>query len=1053
MIDNKLILKSQYILPKIKNKVWKNKKLWLKYSFIKEFPITIIRGRLGTGKTTTLLDYLEKNWDQELYYYSIKEDNVDEINFCLNILECLKYNNSHQREKLNNLIQKFNKEKLSLDRLLKLLNTLIDKEFIDQSIFVIDNFDKVSANENILKLLGKFIEALPASFHLVVVSRKKVPLAKLSYWKVVGKLFEVKEEDFLLNNQEVENFLASTYNLLLSANKLKKLNKWAEGWIAAIDLVARRLKKGEDFEDCFNKNTSKLIFDYFQYDLVDDLEEEAVYNDFLSKTRVLKDLDVRICNQLLEINNSQQLLEELIDKGCFIERIEQGEYRYHNIFHSFLENYFVNSYNEQDLHIKAKDIYLKEDNLEKLIYHSMRLEREEDLVELLQVKEEFFKQKLDFLEKVLEFLSEDIFNKYPILYIYKGDLLFNKGRIKLALKSYQKAENNSVELEERIEIIFRLAKYYIFFTSNKLKGYLDKLDNYKDHFSQSQEKKFLSYKAGYYIYNGKVNKAKEVLKSLDHDHSFHFEAKIHLNAIKGKFIALDTAFLDLEIDDFSCVFLYTYFVPIFYFLSTGEILKAEKYILEGIRSDNLVIKSLKDYFLLNISEFLDFYDLNIVKNKYLSLIEKLDKLSFGIPWFRFQLLYKLSLWEAFYGIIEDGLKYAAKGLKDSFDNNNNLGKCTFLRCMGVNLYFKNDFKKAKIFFKKSINVAKIINSKIHLFYALLWSALSEYKSDNIKVFKDVFQKALKLAKEEGYDNIFLRATLFGVRDPNLLLPLLLAGRKFNLEVDYINQLLEKIDAKGIEESPGYGLKIESFGGLKLYRGREEVKESQWKRKKAKELFELLLVNSNSMIHRNQISSLLWPNKAQEDAENIFYVTLNSLNKVLEPERESDQDSYFIESNGSYYGLNNSFRYSYDVELFEEFISRGRSCKEEIVRISYYQRAIDLYKGDYIRDCLHLDFVNQERDRLKILFLNICSELLLYYCKGDKYRKTIKIADKILDIDNYYEDAYFHKIKSYYKLGLRNFAIETYREYKDIISNELNITIDKRIEDYYKLITN
>lgn len=45
------------------------------------------------------------------------------------------------------------------------------------------------------------------------------------------------------------------------------------------------------------------------------------------------------------------------------------------------------------------------------------------------------------------------------------------------------------------------------------------------------------------------------------------------------------------------------------------------------------------------------------------------------------------------------------------------------------------------------------------------------------------------------------------------------------------------------------------------------------------------------------------------------------------------------------------------------------------------------------------------------------------------------------------------MKSYYKQCLRNFAIETYQEYKNILENDLKINPADKLKEYYNLITN
>lgn len=172
-----------------------------------------------------------------------------------------------------------------------------------------------------------------------------------------------------------------------------------------------------------------------------------------------------------------------------------------------------------------------------------------------------------------------------------------------------------------------------------------------------------------------------------------------------------------------------------------------------------------------------------------------------------------------------------------------------------------------------------------------------------------------------------------------------------------------------------------------------------------------MVNYDELIPRERICSLLWPDKEIDKAKRSFNVALNNLNQILEPNRESGAEPYFIVRHNLSYGLNRRISYSYDVADFEEAIKRGDRTKDGVVKMNYYQQAVELYQDDFLVHDLYKSWINIERERLIRLFLDTANNLIEYYFKQGEYEESIQLADRILAIDKYFEQAYLYKMKS------------------------------------------
>ncbi len=178
---------------------------------------------------------------------------------------------------------------------------------------------------------------------------------------------------------------------------------------------------------------------------------------------------------------------------------------------------------------------------------------------------------------------------------------------------------------------------------------------------------------------------------------------------------------------------------------------------------------------------------------------------------------------------------------------------------------------------------------------------------------------LPIVQEHGYEFLLTRESLMGLKDREMIYPLLLAASENNIDQPFIAKLLK---ARGLEPEayhPGYTLWVQTFGGFKVWRGDQPVDPEEWKREKARLLFQLLVGHRDKWLHRDQIISMLWPDTPLENANNYLKVILNTLNQVLEPDRPRGETAFFVERRQELYRLNPRARVMVDAELFTQQI--------------------------------------------------------------------------------------------------------------------------------------
>ncbi|ADL13352.1 BTAD domain-containing putative transcriptional regulator [Acetohalobium arabaticum] len=1056
-MEDRVEIQSKFIPSNYNIASWKNKKVWNKYKNISTYPLTIIEAKAGYGKTTSLVGFIHQEYSADFYWYSIEKAEVNIISFWSNICRAIGFREEEITDLLDELIIELNQGGIGVEEVVvHLINLLINK-LNGNKYLIIDNFYVACEDKDIIDSLNYFIKFLPSSVHLILLTRLEVNFPSLYSWQIERRVLKIEEENFILNRQQIEEFALLQYDLQLTSERIEEILKESEGWILAVDLMLREMDKGNNPEEVMAEDSKSfsLLVEYFNCEVLDYLSDKDPYLiNFLLQTSILKKLEVDICNQLLDINISQQILEQLLSSQAFLYQIDDDDgYCYHNLFKEFLEYTAKQKYDYNLLHNKAKEIYYNEGRDDGVVYHILQVGDEEEIVKLVieNISDWKEREKFNLLEKCLDFLSQDTYLSHPYLHIYQGDIYYQEEEYDLAAKEYQTAREYFQDQQNKkglISALFKLSRLYFFLHSIKGVEYFNELINYKHLFSDKQQKEFLYLKAKACFYQGEIGQTKEmILKLKSHDIECN-TLKAELAFLSGDLLQAQKLIKEIMINQER----YSYFldyIRIVINLFRGNIHQAQELVWRKIVAAKGIEKTFFEYIGATVDRMAGRRKEEISKRKYFETLKNnLD----SSCWYLSMLMVDLIFWEAYYGNpelgIESGKECLTKFAKTEY------GVAITYYGIGLNYHSSQNSEDSLKYFEEAKNCFEKLDNKLYLCTVLMLISAVTYELGCETKFEPTIEQTLKLARENSYDYLFLKETFIGVKSLNDFIPVLIEARDRGIEADYVNELLSEFNLSNLDRHPGYCLKIKAFGEFRLWRrcGKEEVVEEEWTRKKSKELFKLFLVNYDELIPRERICSLLWPDKEIDKAKRSFNVALNNLNQILEPNRESGAEPYFIVRHNLSYGLNRRISYSYDVADFEEAIKRGDRTKDGVVKMNYYQQAVELYQDDFLVHDLYKSWINIERERLIRLFLDTANNLIEYYFKQGEYEESIQLADRILAIDKYFEQAYLYKMKSYEQLGQRSFAVKTYQKCKGILNKELNINPISEIEDYYQKLT-
>ncbi|WP_027340491.1 BTAD domain-containing putative transcriptional regulator [Halonatronum saccharophilum] len=1055
---NQIILKPKLVLPSVEEDLWENNNLLFKYNRVMKYPLTIVEARTGSGKTTTLAYFLSKYHSKNNYFYHLKIKDKGLELFWRSMMSSFDFIEKEDIDLLNFLLIKIKKKEGEIEDVIDYFINRLSANLKEDTIFLLDDFHQIIGKNDILDSLNYFIGVMPNEFHLIISSRMKVDLPIISRLKVKRKVQLITDKDFKLNKDQIKEMYKQQYKVELDEETSKEIFELTEGWLLALDFIGDKIYVGLESEIILAESLDfELIFDYFGYEIMEGIKGED--RDFLYKTSVLEYLNIDICNQFMEVENSKAIINKLKAKGVFISEDDQGKYKYHPIFKKFLLEEANRTYDLNVLYKRVARIYEKNNDLLAKVNALIKSKNQKELLELVKSQGALCMEVSEnkVLTKALDALPLELYYNNPILYIYKGDILRGEKRYHEAIRAYNKGDKLIENYEDGTSLIYpkcRILSLYCFFGSSKAEDYALGIKDYNC--GRCSECNFIYFQAIVGVIKGKIQNIDQILKNIDQSTNKYYEIKVNYLFIRGK---IDEAlslykYSGLEEVKVNDLLLFrTLFIPVIIYFLRGEYNQAKAYIWSKFKFEDGIVKLFANYYLQLIN-----FSSKSIEKKYIkdslvmNFIDRFKECPFSVSGPKLQVIINTVSMNILCGEYDKAIAYAQKGLIEVEKKGDVYSKGILLNRLGKAYCFKEEFKGAINAFKKSIGYFEKVDNKRLLICSNIGLSAVYYQLEDNKRFKNSIKSALKLASLKSAEYIIIKKNPIFIKDQSVIFRMLLKAKKEGIEVDYVSDFLKSFGLEGLSYHPGYSLRVKTFGGLEVYAGDKKILEEKWTRKKSKELLMILLANYGNAVCKDILCNQLWPDKDYEIAERNFYVALSTLNKVLEPNRGKKEDPVFIVKKGTTYRVSNSFLVDYDVQKFKELVKIGRRTDDIYISIKFYEEAIDLYNDGFLPSILYQESIIKEKDRLELIYLDIINISLDYYYSIKKYDKVIELADKAIKVDNYFEDAYLYKMKSYEKTGMRTRAVKIYNKLVEILANDLNLKPRENIKKFYINLT-
>lgn len=324
------LIKTKLQLPPLRSRTVERPRLRKLLDRAWDAKVTVLSAPAGFGKTTLLVEWLERSTQagRAIAWLSLDQGDSEPTMFWPHVVAALQ----QAMASIDGDFPDLPGATMPDDTFVAILiNHLASIE--TPILLVLDDFHFIE-NADVHTRLGALIEHLPGHVH-VVVSTRSDPALPLPRLRSRGELVELRAADLRMSTGETTAYLNEVMGLALSATDRTILEERTEGWIAALQLAVISLHGRTDPTAFIAKfaGTGRYIVDYLVEEVLQRISPELRH--FLFSTCILRQFNASLCDAITgHPGTGRALLDQMEKQNLFLVPLDDHRqwYRYHHLF-------------------------------------------------------------------------------------------------------------------------------------------------------------------------------------------------------------------------------------------------------------------------------------------------------------------------------------------------------------------------------------------------------------------------------------------------------------------------------------------------------------------------------------------------------------------------------------------------------------------------------------------------------------------------------------------------------------------------------------------------
>lgn len=1069
------VVRTKIIIPRRRTEILSRPRLLSILENVLDLRLLILAAPAGYGKTSLLIDFAYHT-QLPVCWFAIDALDADPQRFIAHfiaaITNCFPSFGEASLAALSNLDQ----DTQNLDPVISTIINDAYENISEHFVFVLDDYHLVRDNKPIDEFINRVTLEMSENCHLVIASRTLLTLPDLTLLVARSQVGGLSYEELAFLPEEIKQLFSVNYHQNITEETASELVMQTEGWITGLLLTAQLSPKETSNRLRLARVSGIGLYEYLAQQVMEQQSESLKL--FLKRTSLLEEFDANLCEEIfskipeIDKENWQEKIELLLRENLFVLPVDDEtlHLRYHHLFRDFLQNSMRTERPDECVKIESQlAVYYENcEEWERAFAISSRIGEVDKIVGIIlrAAPSMILGGRLSALSSWLEVVPEQLRTTRPELLSIEGTIVMLRGDIKTSLQLLNQAIDGLTGHPDRIELaralirrssLFRLTGSYdkekadaeeavkicrsakgmekleaealravglAFYLSGDIKNALVSLSSSLEKYNQLNEKmdaaKVLLDLGIVHLALGQLDEAdaayQESLVYWQNSQNSLWQANL-LNNIgmvqhsRGKYEQAALSFekaiaharlaTNLRVEGYSLT-------------SLGDLYRDIRALTEARRAYQLAREAstaVDDQALrifLSLSEASlerimgDFVETDNIINTALLAAQKGGS-KFEISLCKLEQCVSSLLRRQFHDlppVLQELMSYFSE---EGF-HLEEIRSTYYLNL--VNL-FLNPSDKNKTKFSELINLnLDSIDRPVFI----------QFAHETLGLLEDI-------GKSQGHTNGSSRLISEIKRFEEDLVPLRRIIRRHSEAVQFT--------------SPKFSIRV--FGKCQVKIGEHVVALSEWKTQMVRDLFFFILLHPDG-VTKEEIGNAFWPDFTIDTMRVRFKNSIYRLRHAL-----GSESIAFIDD---YYRFNRTLEFDYDAENFSQELLLAQIAAENEEKILHYRQAIALYRGAYLPK-LDYEWVFIQREQYHQAFITGITNLINLLIQTKQYQAAIHYADRAIEEDPCYEEAYRSAMLAFSALGNRAAVSRQFEKCRSMLKKELDLEPAPQTNALYK----
>lgn len=235
------------------------------------------------------------------------------------------------------------------------------------------------------------------------------------------------------------------------------------------------------------------------------------------------------------------------------------------------------------------------------------------------------------------------------------------------------------------------------------------------------------------------------------------------------------------------------------------------------------------------------------------------------------------------------------------------------------------------------------------------------------------------------------------------------------------------------------VRVRLFGGMQVDTPSGRVSDKDWRKRKARLLFAIIVLQRGKDLSREQLFEHLWPEMTEARAKSNFYVIWSIMRRVLMG-NASGGPCPFVEHQGGVCRIVPGLVKS-DVADFEDALfamRRADRAGDSQLACAAADEVAQHYRGELLPGELYDDWLSPIRDRYRHDYGDAMLRAAQLHHEAGDTEKALHLVRAALSQDPWREDLYQAALRYQIYFGQRSGAIETYTACRSRLAEDLGL---------------